>query len=147
MAEKKRRPWKLYFGALLLFAVLIGGCVGPRFIVYSEGHRVGTIEKLSTKGLFMKTTEGELAMRGFGGSQSGKEGQSSGNTWSFTVVDKSIVEEINAIPPGQVVKLHYEEYFFKPIIGHTKYRATRVERVDRLGQPRHSSSNGPVRPQ
>lgn len=78
--------------------------------VYSTGYRDGFIQKISNKGYFLKTWEGELAMQGF--SQGGLKASSSGNVWMFSIIDTKIVEELTAINASQFVRIHYNEVLF-----------------------------------
>jgi hypothetical protein len=112
------------FLLLAICTILFGGC-SP-----SEGYRDGYIQKFSHKGYINKSWEGELALLGFGGSHSGKPGQSSEGTWSFTVSDAKIAKQINDLPPGTYVRLHYtESAFHNPITTGTNYQITTVEPV------------------
>jgi hypothetical protein len=68
---------------------------------YSEGERVGVLQKLSRKGWVCKTDEGELAMYIVSGVAP--------QIWSFTVRDAKVMQQLNA-QLGQRVRLHYAEH-------------------------------------
>jgi hypothetical protein len=93
----------------------------------SDGYRDGYIQKFShKKGWFVSSWEGELAMPGFGGSQTKKSGQESGNVWDFFVEDAKVIDAIQEIDASQFVRVYYHEAKWAP--GHwCKYEATRVE--------------------
>ena len=119
-----------------IFAIVLGGLFkGCAFIMggphwqTSDGFRDGWLQKLSHKGAFVKSWEGELALPGYGGSHKDKPGQSGGGAWAFTVDDHEIVEQLQALPPNAYVRLHYVEYVFNGW-GDTGYRVTRVQRID-----------------
>jgi len=112
----------------ILFTLFFGAC--SKFGSRSEGSRVGTIQKFSKNiGWVTSTWEGDLALRGIGGSQGGKDGQNGGATsvWSFTVEDDAIAGKINAIldsdDPEKVVLMKYREvrFRFTNLAGNTGY--------------------------
>lgn len=100
---------------LLLLAAL--ACALPGCYTVSEGERVGTITKLSNKGVLIKTWEGEMVLGGSGASGNAQ------NTWSFTVEDPAVVEQVRAAQKNTaVVSLAYkEELFAAPWRGDTKH--------------------------
>jgi hypothetical protein len=121
--------------ASLVLLLLCGGLIWLKNGIASEGYRDGFVQKLSHKGRFKQTWEGELAMPGFGGSQEGKAGQQSGNIWSFTVEDPEVVKQLESINAAQFVRLHYVEYHYTaPWDGDTSYRVTRVELLKNAAQ-------------
>jgi hypothetical protein len=96
---------------------------------FSEGERSGKIMKISKKGVFFKTYEGELDV---GGITSGKAGL--GSTWEFSLEanDTELYKKISdAMHTAPRVKLYYQEKFFKfPWRGDTKYFVKRIEVLD-----------------
>lgn len=99
-------------------------------VSYSQGSRIGTVQKFSRKGIIVKTWEGELAMEGFSRGKSG----ASGSVWSFSVSDSAVdpvtgqkvVEVIQkAMDQGEMVNLKYTEYWFKGRY-ETAYQVTSV---------------------
>jgi hypothetical protein len=86
---------------------------------YSSGERAGWVQKLSDKGWVCKTWEGELAMSTVPGVAP--------VIWSFTVRDKTVVDQIN-LALGRRVVLHYAEHRGIPTtcFGETSYFVDRV---------------------
>jgi len=68
---------------------------------YSEGERVGVLQKLSLKGWVCKTYEGELALYVVSGMAP--------QIWTFTVRDPQVAARLNATL-GERVRLHYNEH-------------------------------------
>ncbi|MCS6822882.1 MAG: hypothetical protein NZ529_01210 [Cytophagaceae bacterium] len=97
---------------------------------YSTGSRVGTLVKLSKKGLFFKTWEGELNMA----MVVGETGSASApaKPWFFSVNaddDDQIIKDLDALQ-GKRVRLFYEEYLWKLFWnGDTKYFVYKAELV------------------
>lgn len=128
-SARPRRSWrrvlfKWLFGLLLLAVVLVA--VYLFFVLkwsYSSGERAGWVQKLSHKGWFCKTWEGELAMVSMPGATPEK--------FFFTVWDDAVAEEINR-HMGKRVSLHYEEKIGIPTscFGETRHFVTRVTVVD-----------------
>ncbi len=93
------------------------------FATYSEGIRAGELIKFSSKGVIIKTWEGEIS-----------QGVSDGQIFSFSVQKnkKQVVEDLQRLQ-GKYVKLHYfERYKTFFWLGETKYFITEVvEDVER----------------
>jgi len=94
----------------LALATLLAGC-GE----YSDGERVGTIQKFSTKGLVAKTWEGEMLL---GGLRRKSSTDGNGNTttnmvaniWMFTVEDPALIAEVQQLmESGAPVRAHYRQ--------------------------------------
>jgi hypothetical protein len=97
--------------ATLASAAIIGGCPILNSWHYSEGDRVGMVNKISKKGLIWETYEGEMVLEGIV-----SDGKASGaNTWDFAVdnylpvskrdeLKKKVEDSMNA---QQKVKIHY----------------------------------------
>jgi hypothetical protein len=90
---------------------------------YSEGERVGFVQKLSKKGWICKTNEGELAMVNVVGQQA--------TIFNFSVRDESVVTAIEALA-GHKLTLHYAEHRGIPstCFGETTYFVTGVTKAD-----------------
>tara|TARA_B100000809_G_scaffold135405_1_gene132976 strand:- start:1260 stop:1625 length:366 start_codon:yes stop_codon:yes gene_type:complete len=89
------------------------------FIPYSEGYRTGELIKFSSKGLIVKTWEGEIS-----------QGISGAQIFTFSVLDKDdeVIENLKAFQ-GHYVKLTYVERFNTFFwLGDTKYFITKVEK-------------------
>lgn len=108
----------------LAAALAVTGCGIP----YSDGTRVGTVQKISSKGLFWRTNEGELVMDGF--RFKGNQVSSGGtNIWKFSVQDAAVVAAIDkAAEAGTRVKLTYEQKLLPaPWQSGTSYIVTKCE--------------------
>ncbi len=90
---------------------------------YSEGERVGILQKLSRKGWLCKTHEGELALYVISGVTP--------QIWSFTVRDAAVARHLNE-SLGSRVRLHYQEHRGLPssCFGDTAYFVDSVQAVD-----------------
>lgn len=109
------KPYVKVLAAAACTAAIIGGCqVGHTAlsnVKYSSGSRVGVINKVSQKGLFWKSYEGQMALEGLVGSEN-----TSANVWDFSIdaqakhgeniegLAKSINDALNS---GQKVKIDY----------------------------------------
>lgn len=104
---------------LVLVALLAGYLTLAWNWSYSSGERAGWVQKLSKKGWFCKTWEGELALVSMPGAPLEK--------FTFTVVDDQVAEAINHLM-GRRVALHYEQKVGLPssCFGDTRYYITRV---------------------
>ena len=91
---------------------------------YSDGERVGYLQKFSRKGWICKTYEGELAMTTVPGVAP--------VLWSFTVRDPAVAAQINAVM-GKRIALHYEEHRGIPTrcYGETNHFVTRVQVLEK----------------
>ena len=118
--RKRRRVWPK-----LLLVVLLGVAGYTAFVrwwAYSDGERVGVLQKLSHKGWLCKTYEGELALYVVSGVAP--------QIWSFTVRDPHVTQALNS-QLGERVRLHYEEHVGLPstCFGDTRYFVDKVEPV------------------
>ena len=108
---------KILIGAMFLGAIIIPfhvpivksfGGVGHE---YSDGSRSGTLHKLSKKGLFWKTWEGELSL---GLVTKGAEGQLVNEIFHFSVSSDSIAKELEKVAQsGDRVTLEYKQYLYR----------------------------------
>ena len=117
----RTRPFKWIALALLLPGLLFAAYL--TFVLnwsYSDGERVGYLQKLSRKGWVCKTFEGELAMTTVPGVAP--------VLWSFTVRDPAVAAQINAVL-GKRMALHYEEHRGIPTncYGETNHFVDRVK--------------------
>lgn len=107
----------------------IGGCASGG-IQFSEGHREGTVQKFFHKGLFWKTWEGELALRGW--QFKGGDNSTMTNVFEFSVANEEIARQIDALHADEEVRLHYRQYMCPPPWkGATGYFIVRVERLQK----------------
>jgi hypothetical protein len=118
----------------LLIRVVLGGitlaivgfalyCFFTLSYSYSDGERVGFIQKVAKKGWLCKTNEGELAMVNMAGQPA--------QMFDFTVRDDAVVGQIEALS-GHRVAIHYEEHRGMPssCFGDTDYFVTSVKKAD-----------------
>ena len=91
---------------------------------YSDGNRVGYVQKLSRKGWLCKTWEGELQISNIPGSAP--------ILFQFTVRSDSLAHAIEALA-GRQVQLQYEQHVGVPsdCFGETEYFVTGVRDVGR----------------
>lgn len=114
-----------------IFAALIFGGVRGCSGNYSEGTRVGNVTKLSFKGGYAKTWEGELVM---GGVRAGRDSDGnatvSGNVWAFTVEKdrQDLLDALqDAMDHNRTVRIKYvEKAISSPLDGNTRYRVKEV---------------------
>ena len=107
---------KLIIGVLVIF---IGYFSFIYFAHYSEGVRAGELVKFSSKGVIIKTWEGEIS-----------QGISGAQIFKFSVLtrDEEVIRKLKEYQ-GQYVKLTYIERYATFIwLGDTKYFISKVER-------------------
>jgi hypothetical protein len=98
----RRNRWKII---LVGFVAVLAGVAALWTLItltfsYSDGDRVGYVQKFSHKGWVCRTWEGELAMTPVPGSAP--------EIFKFTVRDQAIVKRIQEAE-GKKVALHYKE--------------------------------------
>lgn len=109
---------------LYLFGIglILSGCSTS----YSNGFRVGRIQKITTKGLVFKTVEGELAVEGSKTTKTADSFEIS-STWEFSVLDKNVKEKLEQAGDKKV-KIFYNQWMIKnPLYMSTSYEAVNVE--------------------
>lgn len=91
--------------------------------VYSSGERAGYVQKLSQKGVFCKTYEGELILVTIPGTQAEK--------FFFSVPDETVAKKINETI-GKRVRLVYEQHVGVPTscYAETQYYVTDVHVIE-----------------
>lgn len=116
-SPRRGRGW-LWIPAIILLA-LIAYTPLTLWWSYSEGERVGVLQKLSRKGWVCKTYEGELALYVVSGV--------SPQIFPFSVRDAAVAEQLNA-SLGQRIRVHYTEHRGVPTncFGETGYFVDRV---------------------
>jgi hypothetical protein len=98
-APRRGRRWPYFL--LLLLALFAAYTLLALRWSYSEGERVGVLQKLSHKGWVCKTYEGELALYVVSGVAP--------QIWNFTVRDQKVAKQLNTVL-GERVRLHYNEH-------------------------------------
>ena len=124
---------KVFAYTLIAIGTLLGALTANAADCYSEGIRVGTVQKFGKKGFVTKSWEGELVMDGtkIKGNQNGVRG---GNVWAFSVDDVAVAKVIDdTVMNGSMVALRYcQGNPLNPLKGlsaETTYRITQaVER-------------------
>ena len=103
---------------------------------YSEGERVGYVQKLSKKGWLCKTWEGELALVTMPGAIPEK--------FTFTLHDDATARRVNQFA-GERVVLHYQQHKFIPTscLGDTEYFVVDVSKVREANAPTLPLPNSP----
>lgn len=124
------RTVNLLFFAIpfLILGSLVVSVLGGFYPNYSDGFRSGVLMKASTKGIFCKTTEGELVLGGFGSRVTQTQGGGINNVWAFTARDPAIRQKLEALS-GQNVKIKYHQWLVKPWCGDTDYEVVDVQVV------------------
>lgn len=103
----------------LLFVSGCSGCVHD----YSEGDRHGTIVKVSRKGMFTKSWEGQMNLGGT--MRSGDTVVPS--TWEFSILDETLVPRAQAAAAsGERVTVHYRQWWAGPATQDTPYDAISI---------------------
>jgi hypothetical protein len=128
--------WKLV-GLAIIIAIIGGGVLYVRGIDYSEGFRVGVIQKLSKKGFIFKTYEGELILDGLTLQNSAVTRANPGTpalttVWKFSVTNGKMAKELERlVGAGKThVSLHYVEHYPNfTFISETPYHINRVAEV------------------
>lgn len=93
---------------------------------FSDGIRVGTVQKFSKKGTFNKSWEGELVMDGLKARAAGN-GATVTNVWKFSATDPAVASQIeDAIMAGKEVSLKYCQMRFNVGSTDTDYIITKA---------------------
>lgn len=135
--NKASKAFKAAAGIVLGGALVFGGvkgCQASNKYEVSNGDRTGTVTKLSYKGLFHKSWEGEMATDSF---SSAGEGRLS-NTFAFTVKDIGLIDDLQeAQANGDRVVLHYSQKLtHNPWIQDSRYVVESVKIVPKqAGEP------------
>jgi hypothetical protein len=112
---------------VLAVALVVGGAAAWAYVTlhwaYSEGERVGYVQKFSRKGFVCKTWEGELAMVSMPGSTPEK--------FYFTVREDAVADRVNR-SLGKRVAIKYEQHLGVPTscFGETEYFIGQVNVVE-----------------
>lgn len=114
----RRGLWMLLAG----FLVFSAGYYVYRNWTVSEGSRSGTLFKISKKGVFFKTYEGQLHL-------AGSVMMSPQSTWDFSAVNEQVYQQLQSYE-GKMVKCHYKQKV-DPFVwqGDTDYLVYKVEPV------------------
>jgi hypothetical protein len=125
-ARSSTQKWSVRVGIGGAVALVVGLTLytfGTLNYAYSEGERVGFVQKISKRGWVCKTTEGDLAMVNIVGQPA--------QMFYFTVRDDKVAEQIEAFA-GHRVALKYEEHRGIPstCFGDTAYFVVGVDKAE-----------------
>jgi hypothetical protein len=107
---------------ITILAIIIIG-MGAFFTVrfyypFGEGVKTGELNYVVHKGIIFKTYEGKLIQSGFRTTQ---DSGIASNEFVFSVVDEAVADSLMRMG-GNVVELHYKEYFGRlPWRGYSKF--------------------------
>lgn len=122
---------------LFVFVLLIGA-VAVLFLsfgTYSEGTRAGVVIKVSRKGFFFKTLEGQMNLQSFGAV---KSPNAMAEVFDFSIsrgdtAMYSVLERVSLT--GERVNLHFQEKYARlPWAGDTKFFITKIDRMPEAKQ-------------
>ena len=124
LPPRRSRLWLF----LLLLVIVLPVCLFAAWVwitlhfSYSTGQRAGYVQKISKKGSFCKTWEGELAMSTVPGTAP--------QIFTFSVRDDAVAEKIENAA-GQRVALSYEQHKGVPgsCFAETEYFVTSVRPI------------------
>lgn len=126
----EERSFTLLHLIVIVVILAVIGCLVVGALIdtpYAEGYRDGRLQKLSHKGVFVKTWEAEVAMPGFRQVGTGDHAHMS-NVWECSVADPSVVAAMQALRGDQLVRFHYQQVAVPNLRkGATTYFVTRVE--------------------
>jgi len=112
--------WKKFKNITAAIIILgLVAFVGIRYYYpYGEGVKTGQLNYVVHKGVIFKTYEGKLIQSGF---WSNKPGGIQSNEFEFSIANPEVAEKLMRAG-GQVVELHYKEYFGTiPWRGYSRY--------------------------
>jgi hypothetical protein len=122
---RKKRILLRVVAVLVMLAVIGPGLYtyGSLHYAYSDGERVGFVQKLSRRGWLCKTNEGELAMANIPGQMA--------EIFRFTVPDPKLAAQIESLA-GHKVALQYEQHRGVPLscFGDTEYFVVGVRKAE-----------------
>ena len=123
MSENGERLVFLTIVVLLLgIAFGVGSCaIGGCSPNYSDGYRSGFVSKVSKKGVFLKSWEGEMMIGGVVTSDI-TNGTMIAEKWYFSCKDDALAQRISDLAmTGKRVRLHYRQWLCGPVSQDTQY--------------------------
>lgn len=133
VTQNNRTMRKLWSTLVLL--LLVGGALFFYFrfyFVFGEGVKSGELNYVVYKGVFFKTYEGKLIQSGL---RSKAAGSIQSYEFEFSVENERVAREL-MLQSGNVVELHYKEYFGAlPWRGFTKYIVDSIVSSRSMMQP------------
>ena len=123
------------FLVVLALTLLVGGAAFFYFrfcFVFGEGVKSGELNYVVYKGVLFKTYEGKLIQSGL---RSKTAGSIQSYEFDFSVANERVAREL-MLQSGNVVELHYKEYFgVLPWRGFTKYIVDSIVSSRPMAQP------------
>lgn len=120
------RTTKVMIVLIVILAIIIpcNKFLVPTFGEYSKGERAGVVQKMTEKGMFFKTFEGELALDGIK-----TVGKNVSSVFAFSVKEPALADTINKYI-GKPIKVYYTEYWHVNIKdGDSNYHVWKVEPI------------------
>lgn len=119
----------------IIFAIIFAiGFMTAAFADYSEGYRMGMLEKYSVSGMFNKSGEGFLNMGREGAPviKTDKDGNKTYvNPWAFSADLKQFSQQYMNNYAGSYVIIKYRQDFFNSgLTQKTAYNMTGIEKID-----------------
>lgn len=113
--------FKVIIGLIIIAGIILFGVAqfcGGVYKGYSEGERTGIVTKISKKGFFWKSWEGDLLV---GGMDKSDNGTLIPTTWRFSLPntkdgDALAAEIATRSAKGDKISLHYNQWWIKPIL-------------------------------
>jgi len=103
----------------VLFLIACSNATAYAGDCYSEGARVGVVQKFSQKGVINKSWEGEMVQDGVRAKASG-QGAASTNIWKFSVMDPVVAKQLDdAVFSGDPVAVRYCQQGSIKLLGKT----------------------------
>ena len=120
------------FLVVLVLTLLVGGAAFFYFRFCFEGVKSGELNYVVYKGVLFKTYEGKLIQSGL---RSKTAGSIQSYEFDFSVANERVAREL-MLQSGNVVELHYKEYFgVLPWRGFTKYIVDSIVSSRPMAQP------------
>ena len=88
-----------------LMPFIFGGCYGCSKVQTSDGFRDSTVRKISESGVVFRTWEVE----GLGDGLRMSDNRMSPETFQYSVSDPAVVKQLQSLPPGKRVRIHYRK--------------------------------------
>ena len=125
--RKKGTGWRRFkrIAALTVLAGFALFFVIHYYYPFGEGVKTGQLNFVVRKGILFKTYEGRLIQSGF----RSEGGSLQSNEFNFSISNAAVADTLMHAG-GQVVELHYKEYFGTlPWRGYSKYIVDRIVRL------------------
>lgn len=131
--------------SIIILILVLGIFSFLYFGIYDEGVRAGVVVRVSKKGVFFKTYEGQLNMETFGALKKNTPFMQSFD-FSIEKSRKDVIKDLEqASLTGERVNLHYIKRYIKiPWRGNTKYFIEEVETLERSPKEENMKETDPV---